>query len=327
MSQTLASQFCQRQQRADRAGDPASDRRSECRRRPRATATTRGRRVRARASRSTSARTSESFSRSTARAQTSRRSSSLLRPWEAVLGAGDGAPADRRMRRVRAFCRIEGDCRFATRDGKLRPADLEPYLHAGASSTSRSRARSRSRRRRSSADVYEIDELRELCAFRARSRPDRASRRRASRERRGRAGHDLRATSVDAGVDVLTFGGTKNGLMLGEAICFFEPEPARRRGGVRAEAVDAAGFEDALHCRAVRGAPHRRPLAKLRRARQRDDRAASRAHRKHSTALRDHPAGPLQRDLRDARAARRSNGSGASSSSTSSTSRCPRCAG
>ena len=33
----------------------------------------------------------------------------------------------------------------------------------------------------------------------------------------------MRGATVDAGVDVLSFGGTKNGLMLGEAICFFDP--------------------------------------------------------------------------------------------------------
>ena len=33
--------------------------------------------------------------------------------------------------------------------------------------------------------------------------------------------------TVDAGVDVLSFGGTKNGLMLGEAVLFFNPELAR----------------------------------------------------------------------------------------------------
>ncbi len=34
-------------------------------------------------------------------------------------------------------------------------------------------------------------------------------------------GVSLRALTAGAGVDVLSFGGTKNGLMLGEAICFF----------------------------------------------------------------------------------------------------------
>lgn len=34
----------------------------------------------------------------------------------------------------------------------------------------------------------------------------------------------FRAFTVDAGVDVLSFGGTKNGMMLGEAVLFFNPE-------------------------------------------------------------------------------------------------------
>lgn len=43
------------------------------------------------------------------------------------------------------------------------------------------------------------------------------------------AGHDavvaaLRATTVDAGVDVLTFGGTKAGMMYGEAVVYLQPE-------------------------------------------------------------------------------------------------------
>lgn len=37
----------------------------------------------------------------------------------------------------------------------------------------------------------------------------------------------LREITADAGVDVLSFGGTKNGMMLGEAIVFFNPELSR----------------------------------------------------------------------------------------------------
>jgi threonine aldolase len=33
----------------------------------------------------------------------------------------------------------------------------------------------------------------------------------------------FRAFTTDAGVDVLSFGGTKNGMMFGEAICFLRP--------------------------------------------------------------------------------------------------------
>lgn len=40
-------------------------------------------------------------------------------------------------------------------------------------------------------------------------------------------GVELRAISTDVGVDVLSFGGTKNGLMLGEAVVFFARELAR----------------------------------------------------------------------------------------------------
>jgi threonine aldolase len=38
----------------------------------------------------------------------------------------------------------------------------------------------------------------------------------------------LRALTIDAGVDVLSFGGTKNGLLGGEAVVFLRPELARR---------------------------------------------------------------------------------------------------
>jgi threonine aldolase len=40
-------------------------------------------------------------------------------------------------------------------------------------------------------------------------------------------GVELRETTGDCGVDVLSFGGTKNGLMGGEAVVFFQPELAR----------------------------------------------------------------------------------------------------
>lgn len=40
-------------------------------------------------------------------------------------------------------------------------------------------------------------------------------------------GADFRSFTIDAGVDVLSFGGTKNGMMFGEAVVFFRPDPAR----------------------------------------------------------------------------------------------------
>jgi threonine aldolase len=46
-------------------------------------------------------------------------------------------------------------------------------------------------------------------------------------------GGDLRAFTVDAGVDVVSFGGTKNGMMYGEAVVFLRPELAERAVYVR----------------------------------------------------------------------------------------------
>ena len=34
----------------------------------------------------------------------------------------------------------------------------------------------------------------------------------------------MREVTVDAGVDILSFGGTKNGMMMGEAVVSFRPE-------------------------------------------------------------------------------------------------------
>jgi threonine aldolase len=46
----------------------------------------------------------------------------------------------------------------------------------------------------------------------------------------------LRAVTIDAGVDVLTFGGTKNGLMYGEAVVFLRPQSGRAAGFARKQA-------------------------------------------------------------------------------------------
>jgi threonine aldolase len=53
-------------------------------------------------------------------------------------------------------------------------------------------------------------------------------------------GGDLRAFTVEAGVDVVTFGGTKNGLLYGEAVVFLRPELAARLPFVRKQAGQLA---------------------------------------------------------------------------------------
>jgi threonine aldolase len=149
--------------------------------------------------------------------------SSISRPWEAVL-----APASAHLQtdECGALERFSGSkvIPIATADGKLRAADIEPYLHAGVDVHSpQPRAISISQATELGG-VYEPSETRQLCSF-AHERGlfvhmDGARIANAA----AALGTTLREATVDCGVDVLSFGGTKNGLMLGEAICFFNPE-------------------------------------------------------------------------------------------------------
>ncbi len=50
-------------------------------------------------------------------------------------------------------------------------------------------------------------------------------------------GLPFRAFTVDAGVDVLSFGGTKNGMMLGEAVLFFNPELTKNTKYIRKQSM------------------------------------------------------------------------------------------
>jgi len=49
-------------------------------------------------------------------------------------------------------------------------------------------------------------------------------------------GGDLRGFTIDVGVDALTFGGTKNGMVYGEAVVFLDPELGRDVAFVRKQA-------------------------------------------------------------------------------------------
>jgi threonine aldolase len=50
-------------------------------------------------------------------------------------------------------------------------------------------------------------------------------------------GKDFRAFTIDAGVDILSFGGAKNGLMFGEAVIFFNPDIARNFAYIRKQGM------------------------------------------------------------------------------------------
>jgi threonine aldolase len=149
--------------------------------------------------------------------------SSLLRPWEAVL-----APASAHLQtdECGALERFAGSkvIPVATTDGKLRPSDIEPYLLAGHGvHFPQPRAISISQAPEFGG-IYALDEVRELCTF----AHDRSLLVHMDGARLANAavalGASLREATVDLGVDVLSFGGTKNGLLLGEAICFFDPD-------------------------------------------------------------------------------------------------------
>ncbi|MBV8196918.1 MAG: low specificity L-threonine aldolase [Candidatus Eremiobacteraeota bacterium] len=146
--------------------------------------------------------------------------SSVLQPWEAVL-----APASAHLQtdECGALERFSGSkvIPIHTSDGKLRPQDLQPFLLAGSSvHFPQPRAVSISQATEFGG-LYELDEIRALCEFAHRHgllvQMDGARLANAAVA----LGLPLRALTVDAGVDILTLGGTKNGLMFGEIVCFF----------------------------------------------------------------------------------------------------------
>ena len=74
-------------------------------------------------------------------------------------------------------------------------------------------------------------------------------------------GVSLAELTTEAGVDAVSFGGTKNGLVFGEAVVFCRPELGPRLP-LHPQAARPARLEDALRLGAVRGAARRRPLAR-----------------------------------------------------------------
>lgn len=149
--------------------------------------------------------------------------SCLLRPFEAVI-----APATAHLQtdECGAFERFTG-CKVlpvSCLDGKLRVADLEPLLGKAADEHHvQPRAISISQATEFGG-LYQPAELRELCDFAHRHgvfvHVDGARISNAA----AALGLTPREITKDLGVDVLTFGGTKNGLMYGEAIVFFDPQ-------------------------------------------------------------------------------------------------------
>ena len=110
-------------------------------------------------------------------------------------------------------------------------------------------------------------------------------------------GQPLCALTTAAGVDVVSFGGTKNGLVFGDAVVFCTPALAEEFA-FNAQASRPARVEDALHLGAAHRALRGRPLARERAPRERHGatpRVAPRA--------RDRASGRVERRLRPCRGA------------------------
>lgn len=114
-----------------------------------------------------------------------------------------------------------------TADGKLRPEQVEPLLsRTGDEHHVQPRVISVSQATELGT-VYTVEELKRLAEF-AHVRGmllhvDGARLANAA----AHLGVTLRELTAGAGVDVLSFGGTKNGMMYGEAVVFFDPSLAR----------------------------------------------------------------------------------------------------
>ena len=116
---------------------------------------------------------------------------------------------------------------LATPDGKLRAEQIEPLLaRAGDQHHVQPRVVSVSQATELGT-VYTVEELARLAAF----AHERGMLLHVDGARLANAaahlGVSLRELTAGAGVDVLSFGGTKNGMMYGEAVVFFDPSLAR----------------------------------------------------------------------------------------------------
>ncbi len=236
----------------------------------------------------------------------------MLRPYQAVIcPAGAHLAVDE----CAAYERFAGGklIDVPVRDGKLTPDDVERnirgvgdqhHVQPGAISVSQSTE---------VGTVYTIDELRALSAL-ARKHGllfhlDGARIANAVAS----LGVDVRTMLVDTGVDVCTFGGTKNGMMFGEAIVFPNGHPAadalpftRKQGMQLASKMRYVGaqFEALLRDGLwLRNASHANAMARLLAARLRDlDEAIQLAYPVQANGvfpiLPPHAIAPLMRERR-----------------------------
>ncbi|HEU4697935.1 MAG TPA: low specificity L-threonine aldolase [Gemmatimonadales bacterium] len=162
-----------------------------------------------------------------------------LRPWQAVICADT---AHINVDECGAPERLTGAKLLAVRtaDGKLRPADVEGQLRGiGVEHHVQPRVVSITQATEYGT-VYTVDEVRALADVA--HRHGLVLHMDGARIANAAASLDvpLRALTADAGVDVLSFGGTKNGVLVGEAVVVFDPALARDLRFIRKQGMQLA---------------------------------------------------------------------------------------
>ncbi len=127
-----------------------------------------------------------------------------------------------------------------TPDGRITPKDIEPLLHVLGIEHHPQPAVAYISQTTELGTVYTVEEVRALADFLHSHgmylHMDGARLANAA----AALGCSLREITVDAGVDVLSFGGTKNGMMTGEAVIAFRPEIARDMRFIRKQSAQLA---------------------------------------------------------------------------------------
>lgn len=129
---------------------------------------------------------------------------------------------------------------IATPDGKLTPELIRPHLHNfGVCHHSQPKAVYISQVSELGT-IYTIDEVRAIAdllhSYNMYLHMDGARLANAC----AYLGCTMREVTVDAGVDILSFGGTKNGMMMGEAVISFRPEITENLPFVRKQSAQLA---------------------------------------------------------------------------------------
>jgi threonine aldolase len=165
--------------------------------------------------------------------------SHLIRPWQAIMCAQTahinhdecGAPEKFTGSKVLTV---------PTEDGKLKPEQLEPFLHSiGFEHHAQPRLISITQATELGM-VYTPDEIEEIAHFAHQHdlllHVDGARISNAAAS----SGLSFKELITDTGVDVLSFGGTKNGLLMGEAVVFLNPDLATGFEYVRKQSMQLA---------------------------------------------------------------------------------------